>query len=651
MHPFSFWLFISTCSILSLPAFSGQLDDTIHVEEITVEAPKLRYQPGVKMEAISSEKVASLGSSDLGTALSRVSSIYIRSYAGGLSTVHLRGTAPEHTAILFDGENFNSLTLGHSNMANIPMFFFDAATVQYGGSGAVYGSGAIGGTVQLMSDVTWKKGTSLMLQEEAGSFGTWFSGAKVRYGTGKLELSTKAYYKCSRNDFPFLNTENYNPELKVYPIEKQRNAAYEYSGILQELHYKLSPHINTFVKYYLNNSWHQSQPIMSANNDEGNGDESKDRHERLWGGAKFKYETLGDIAIKLSYIRDYLLYDRLFEIGTRRFVTTLDYEKSVRPGGNLNAGMRYTYIKPEVYAYNTNRKQQGEIFLLYSQSLFKNTHLAINLRELLYTNNRPQLCPAINISQNIRPGENSLINLTGSLSRSYRHATLNDTEWPNAGNPNLLPEDGVTVDAGVGYNYCQSSNYFNLKINAYYMLVDNWIQWRPVTGESWVPENYKKVRNTGIEPAMNGGIQGTKLQLNYSVKYSYNQAIQIATYSDSSQLHKQLAYKPKHLISASIGLEYRKWRLNPEFTYTGERLTSEKEIDMEEESLVKTLKAYPMINAEIGRKITINKSQFDIAFRVNNITNYRYQNIAHYAMPGINWNLSLRYLFDSSVKK
>ena len=174
----------------------GQLSDTIiSLQEIQVTAAKHQYLVGSKIETVDSARLNSVSGESLTEILTRYLPIYVKQDAGGLATIRFRGTSPDHTAILFNGININSLTLGHSNISNIPMFLFDDVKVQYGSSSSLYGTDAIGGSIHLGNNPEWNKGFGIGLQQDIGSFGSYFSGLKLSYSNRIVQYSVKLYHQ------------------------------------------------------------------------------------------------------------------------------------------------------------------------------------------------------------------------------------------------------------------------------------------------------------------------------------------------------------------------------------------------------------------------------------------------------------------------
>jgi vitamin B12 transporter len=71
---------------------------------------------------------------------------------GKLTDVRLRGADPRHTLILYDGIPLNGPWLGSFDFADLPASGFGRAEIVGGPVSSLYGSGAVGGVIQLFPD-------------------------------------------------------------------------------------------------------------------------------------------------------------------------------------------------------------------------------------------------------------------------------------------------------------------------------------------------------------------------------------------------------------------------------------------------------------------------------------------------------------------
>src|SRR5687767_7836804 len=105
---------------------------TTHLQEVSVYGmPASKYAAGTKLEPVTKD-----GATLLDQALAAAPSIYFKTYGNGqLSTIAFRGTSASHTAVLWNGMNINSPTLGQTDFSLFPVYLLDDITLQYGASG------------------------------------------------------------------------------------------------------------------------------------------------------------------------------------------------------------------------------------------------------------------------------------------------------------------------------------------------------------------------------------------------------------------------------------------------------------------------------------------------------------------------------------
>src|SRR6187402_1862581 len=120
--------------------------DTTYLREVRVYGlPVTSHAVGAKIDQLDAG-----GLGNLSDKLSSDVPLYLKSYGNNqLSTISIRGTTASQTAVLWNGININSPTLGQSDLALLPLYLFDQLSVRYGGSSALYGSDAIGGSILL----------------------------------------------------------------------------------------------------------------------------------------------------------------------------------------------------------------------------------------------------------------------------------------------------------------------------------------------------------------------------------------------------------------------------------------------------------------------------------------------------------------------
>ena len=212
--------------------------DTIELEAIEITANRLiNFTTGAKVQFISSNIIAEYSSSNLSELISQITPISIKSYGiAGQSSVALRGMHAKHTAILWNGINLQNTMNGSFDMNSVPSFFIDNINIQHGGAGALFGSGAVGGVIHLNNQLKFEDKTEIEYQQGIASFHNSFEGIKVNHSNNQFANSTKAFYKYGKNDFEYVNNQQFG-----HPIIKQENAVSKQYGVLQSNLFKINP--------------------------------------------------------------------------------------------------------------------------------------------------------------------------------------------------------------------------------------------------------------------------------------------------------------------------------------------------------------------------------------------------------------------------
>ena len=621
---------------IGIQAQQHHIQDTVILREVIHYGELKKYQSGVKIEQIKTNQIQLASEGGIENVLMRFSPIYIKSNAAGLSTIRFRGTSPNHTTVNFGGLNINSLTLGHSNLSNIPSFLFDGISLQYGGSSAVNGSGAIGGALFLGLSNNWTNGIKINVKNTAGSFGEFLNGAKIYAGNGKWEVVTRFYLYRKKNDFPFYNCFTGDVENPGTVIDVQKGASLNNKGLLQEFNYRFSTNNYFKSSVWVENNWQQVQPNMQSNYVYSSTQEIENKNIRIWteynNNSNFVKYRAG-----LGYVHDNQVFDnnKLQIITTNRAVAEFQTEIDITTKLGIKAGAKYKFIKPEVYAYAgsvINHENNLDLFLSSFFQINRQFRTTLNLRQMFVSNFKAPFTPSLGAEYNLRVSDYSFLKFTSSLSGSYRIPTFNDRYWGIQGNPDLKPESGKNLEFGAAFNYENGNWQSKLAINTFYMDVDNWIEWRNFG--VWKAHNVQEVVSKGVEFASFNTFPIATVTGTFILNYTFNSVQAIKNISETGIVNRQMIYVPKHMGNVSLFLKFKKWQFLTDGHFTGSRFTDD---------FGYNLNPYFLANCGINYQLFIQKHQFDLSLSSQNIFNSSYQNERYFAMPGRSFRFSINY--------
>lgn len=634
-----FFVLVVLASANSLAVAQSITDSVYHIEEVVTYGDYRKYQPGSTFDKITIDDANGSQEASIDKLIAKYAPIYIKSFAGGLATIQVRGTAPDHTSFNFGGINVNSLTLGHSNVSDISSYLFDQIEIQYGSSSTLNGSGSIGGAVYLGQGNSWTNGLKLNLKTLQGSFGEEVYGTKLYFGNNKFESITKIYSYRKENNFPFENYKHKDFIITRQPIiEFQNNTKINNKGLLQEFNYQFSSKEYIKTMLWFEDDWHQVQPTVKSNQDTVNTQTLQNKHIRIWSAYtnvsnNFKYY------IGAGYVHDYQLYDSINTdlIITDRFISEASIKYAYQKKMEFKLGSKYKYIVPNVYSYSKEVipfEQHLDVYLSYFYQPIKELKTTLNLRQMFVTNYEVPFTPSLGAEYLISKKGDQLIKAQMSIAKSYRVATFNDRFWGTQGNPDILPEDGFNIDAGVTYYYCNGRNNTKFHLNGFYMDIDDWIEWRPGSID-WEAKNIQRVISKGIELHWDGHLEYRNTISELSINYTLNSAKKVEVKDTDELTDVQLNYTPLHVGNANYTFSYKKWSGFMNGNFTGTRYTVYQAYNRPQ------LPAYFLTDIGVSYVANLKNQKAAISFSVNNLFDVSYQNQQYYAMPGRYFQASL----------
>ena len=612
---------------------------------VTLTGVRITERVSFKNTYIDSLVIRENISSNLGELLALKTPIFIKNYGvGGASTPSFRGTGASHTQIYWNGVNLNSPMLGQVDLSLFPVAISDEIEVNFGGSSLAYGTGGLGGALQMNSAPKWGDNLLVNASQTFASYGNYITNFSITTGNIFIQNTVKAYYKSGKNDFEFINVYQ-----KDYPTWKNVHAEQTQYGFVDEFDWRINENNSTGAKIWVQSADRNLPPSMDKNISYAN---QKDASFRSVIFHKYNKEKLHS-DINLSYIKDYLYYydDRTkieseskVDIVQSRGNLTYDYSGKL----HLKTGYSLNYNKANADNYrdlNSGEKvlrTQNTIDILAGLEWIPINNMSVSalIRQQWIDGDRKPFLPSLGVDYKLYNNSRNSFSLKSNLTRNFHAPSLNDKYWFPVGNPNLLPEDGWQGEFGSTWEQKNNSSspWTNLvSVTAFAAIINNWIIWKPGVSNLWRPENMKKVFSRGIEIVAKSNYVIGDVKLEGYGSFSFTKSENQEPYNNlDNSVGQQLIYTPVENIQGYLSARYQGWNIMFEQQIAGERNV---QTDGSE-----YLPAYFISNFVIGKDIRVNnKQKLNIRFKTNNIFNYYYQSIARKPMMGRNYMLTISY--------
>jgi vitamin B12 transporter len=555
----------------------------------------------------------------LGEVLSFQFPIYFRNYGSGmLSGISMRGTSPQHTAVLWNDVNIASFSLGQADFSMLPSAALQSVTIREGAGSARFGSGAFGGTVLLSSDNS--PASQISLSQEVASFNRYFSTASMGLKTNKWSSASTLYYLRSKNNFPIQETDT-----------RQSNAAVAFQGLTHSTKYQINSNSSVGVNYWYHYADRQIQPALSIVN---SSNEQQDENHRLLVNYEHATST-GMLQVKTGLIDDVIVYNG-GRSRVRRWLVQAKQPIALRSQWNIEWSMNANHIIGYIDEYLNGKATENRAELAVAVNRqFKRFSFAANIRQPFIDQLKPPLLVYAGTDIFLFEQNNLGLATRLNVSRNFRTPTLNERYWQNAGDQSLLPEESYAAEAGI------SLRLFNWKVEptVFYQSVDQWIQWVPVGNNgNFVPRNIKQVKVKGAELGVSANASLGKVLLTGKASYQYVQSlIAKVQETDVRTIGSQLIYTPQHTVSGIISFSHTGWCWMMAAQGSGERFTDELN------SQRYALEPYVLVDGTLSKSFQLGSNILAVFASVKNILNTNYQLYISRAQPGRNYSLQINY--------
>ena len=626
------WLLLVTWAC---PVF-GQVDSVRLLPEFVIQQSRLDeyMHQGFEVEPDSTTLRMYEGNS-LAQLLKSQGLALIRSYSpGGLATASIRGAGSSHTAVLWHGINIESPMNAQVDLEQLPVGIFNQIYVQSGGNSTAYGSGSVGGTIQLNQQAKFRQGWQARITGQAGSFSQLGTMASLRFSNANMDIGGVLALTHADNNFTY-------PSQITGDAATWENARQQLAAFNQHLNWQISPEHLLYTRiWYQNNSSEIPTPagVLRPGSAEQEDEVIRALFGYLYTRNQFELRYHGSFLYHDMYYEDSLA--SLYSVnGSKSFIQQMEGTWKIAPASQWTNSVQYLHEMSETINYGelSTRRNRISLSSIYRFAPSLNWNLTAGFREALIDGEFTPLSPFINADALIR--RNLWLNV--AFSRNFRVPSFNDLYWQGAGgrgNPELKTETSLGGEAGLTW----SPEHFSFTLTGYTQHVDDWIQWIPVQRQVWSPMNVKQVWLRGLESQASWQHRINEFNLKIQGMYRFTKATNTQIYSSDNLKNEdnQLMFTPMH--SGSVILEGN-WRT---FTLLSSTAITGRQYSDADNSTYREMDAYVTTDIWAQKKWGLNSSILAVSGSINNLFNAVYEARPGYPMPGRNYMLRIIYEFN-----
>jgi len=611
------------------------IDDKIHNEPINKYAPT---------SIITREEISKSGILQVNELFSKIPGVHIKNYGGlgGMKTISTRGATSSQTLVMIDGMPISNSQNGGFDLSVYPISLIDKVELSRGGQSSKYGSQAIGGTVNFITEIPMDK----------------IAGAAAKYGSFD-EIFLSAYYNIPFNNSLYaINLERtqcdgsylfdfmqFGNKIKI----ARKNAQFENSTANFSHQYRYD---NTTLKNnLLIRKTSRGIPGAVLQGRIENTSTKLDEEEIIYNNSiNF---VLGNSSLLRSNaiikFSQMIYYDNTFSNYNNALSKNLFISRDIAFNTNYSAfwnnysyelssnfsysDLRGNMLDPAVdgFASRINPAISAHLVRLFISDLFNITTF-LSGRIDFSDNSKPAYSPSIGADFN---HNNTSFNLKLFLSRNFRLPNFNEMYYLNYGTSKLNPESSISGNIYASYCFLNNNNsQVTVNLSIFYIDTKDKIVAIPKSQISWTAANIDRTNNYGIEFSALSSFKRIfvdNLGLNYTLQFPKNMT------KGSDLYNKLLPYQPQEIISLFSTIDIYNVLFHSSLDYSSFRYIQP------DNSKRSVLPSYLLLNIGISKSIEIRTNEILVRFDVVNLTDVQYSIVKNYPMPGRQLRLSLNY--------
>ncbi|RMF72397.1 MAG: TonB-dependent receptor, partial [Alphaproteobacteria bacterium] len=401
--------------------------------------------------------------------LGRRGGLYLRMYSpSGLAGLPLRGLSPAHTAVVWNDMPVVNPMNGVPDMSLLPVGLMQEVALVEGGAAALYGSGAMGGQLELQSGTARREGLHGRLVAGLGSFGEQRLLAKTGFRQNGWAATVGLAHRLERNAYPlpFTGARQQWARAEVLDLTLDAEAPVGKTGRVQ-------------LFGWWQGADRQIPPSLTA----ALTHDVQQDHSLKAGLRWTRPARRGLWKAMVGWQRDDILFfsdlvDSSFSLAHRLYARAERLWQA--DDWQWRLGVEGQYLRGRADGYQLRpRRTRADLLAFAKKAPEQGLQLALHGR--LQWVFGEVVVPSGSVVLERRWGS---VTARLALARNFRLPTFNDRYWFDGmarGNPDLKPEKGWNLEWGL-----VGTGWLDWRLDLHAARVRDWILWTPVQG-IWQP--------------------------------------------------------------------------------------------------------------------------------------------------------------------
>ena len=591
----------SALALSTAPALAQQAIDLDEVVFFYSLSPTDSASTGANVTVITEEDLREAGDQQLSRYLSRLPGVSVVQTGpiGSVSDVRIRGAHPRYTAVYVDGIRVNDPSAANAAFAFGTMTTGDIGRIEVlrGSQSARFGSGAVGGVINITSRQATEEGTTGRAFVEAGSYRTLNTGVGFTTAAERGELSfnltrfqTRGFSAFDENDggvdpdgfgatrLSVSGRHRVTDELTIGGAAFAQRSRSEYDGFGADAdnaetrrefgvrafaEYELGAHRHVFDMTHFN--LNRVDDFLSWTGDR----QVDDFRGRRTGASYIGSSPLGE-AFTLNYGLD---YEREQAAIDRNSGTTTELTVRERRWGAF-----------------------AEALYAPTEGLDLSAIVRHDRHSVFGGRTTGRVAAAWSVTHELT--------LRGAASTGYRVPDI-PQRFGAFGNPALQPETSRSAEIGADYAF---ANGARVSGTLFHLTARNEITF----DANFTARNIEATRRTGFELEVTAPLGEN---IDFGAGYTYTNAIITAGPGDGQRIGRV----PRHDLSLSLDARFaERWRAHGNLHFVSDRLDRNGAMPMP---------SYAVVNTSVSFEID---AMTDLTLRIDNLFNRQYQTVATY---------------------